>query len=106
MAGLERREDFGMRKLHALALPGRSSLSRTKRLALASASTDSPSKAPIRSFGPCRSARMPIGRSCFASMSRIAADQRPHRLVRGVAHVDAKNVGASLEELFDRFRCV
>ncbi len=27
---------------------------------------------PRRSFGPCRSARMPIGRSCFFSMARIA----------------------------------
>ena len=51
-------------------------------------------KLPTRSFGPCRSTRMPIGRPCSASTARIERHQLAHAVVRGVTHVDAEDVGA------------
>ncbi len=54
---------------------------------------------PTRSFGPCKSARMPIGRPTGGLDRADAADQRAHQLVVGVAHIDAEDVGAGLEEL-------
>ena len=87
-------------------LPGVASLSRTKVWPVLQRRPSSPSKLPIRSFGPCRSARMPIGRSCFGLDLADGLDEPPHRVVRRVAHVDAENVGAGLEELVDCFRCV
>ena len=54
------------------ALPSSSVASKRKVLPCASA-TRSPPMRPIRNFGPCRSARMPIGRSNLASVERMAA---------------------------------
>ena len=56
--------------------------------------------------GPAGRQECRSGGRASSSISRMAADERPHRFVRGMAHVDAKNVGAGLEELVDGFRSV
>ena len=54
------------------ASPGLASWSNAKIAPLSSIAGPL-AKAPTRSFGPCRSHRMPIGRAYFASTARIAA---------------------------------
>ena len=53
-----------------VASPGVSSRSK-RNFCPSTISAESPSKAPQRSFGPCRSARMQIGRPVSRSMSRM-----------------------------------
>ena len=81
--------------------PGALSSSRTNSAPFLSITPLSLWNAPTRSFGPCRSARMPIGRPKSFSTARIARVQLAHRIVRGVAHVDAEHVGARLEQARD-----
>ena len=52
----------------------------------------SPAKAPTRSFGPCRSARMAIGRLNFASTRADHLDALLQPVARQVAHVEAEDV--------------
>ena len=73
---LERREDLGMRQADAGRRRPRP-VSRSKRNGAPSTSiAGPPAKVPQRSFGPCRSARMPIGRPTSASTWRISACRR------------------------------
>jgi hypothetical protein len=65
-------------------------------LAGCSSMAEPPAKVPTRSFGPCRSTRMPIGRP--APRPNGSRDQLAHALVRRMAHVDAEDVGAGLEQ--------
>ena len=55
-----------------LASPGAGSESSTKVSPFTSIAGP-PAKVPTRSFGPCRSTRIPIGRPCSLSIARIAA---------------------------------
>jgi len=61
MAGLDGGEDLRMRRCTRVRSPGASSASRKNVSPLASV-IGPPPKRPTRSFGPCRSTRMPIGR--------------------------------------------
>ena len=92
--GSSARENLRMRQLNAMRRRrARRSESSTKS-APGTSVTASSLKLPMRSFGPCRSTRMPIGRpwSCLDRADR--RDELAHAVVRRVAHVDAEDVGA------------
>ena len=69
-AGLERREDLRMRQADALLVAGRRVEIEPERCARGQRHGPS-AKVPRRSFGPCRSARTPIGRPDSRSIARI-----------------------------------
>ena len=75
-ARLERGEDLRMRQADAgdVAIGGVEV--EAERRALGSSSTGPSAKVPQRSFGPCRSARMPIGRPTSVSTWRTSACRR------------------------------
>ena len=73
--------------------------------AVAGGELDRPSaKVPRRSFGPCRSARMPIGRPVAFSISRIASKRRAMVVMRAVAEIEAEHVDAGVEQGADLSR--
>ena len=84
-----------------LASPGAGSASSDEILALVDLGRAVLENAPSRSFGPCRSTRMPIGRLILGFDLADGRHQFAHALVIGVAHIDAEDVGAGLEQPAD-----
>ena len=87
------------------APPGALGADRSGRWRRRRANTRPPANSPTRNFGPCRSARMPIGRPKWRlAAERTARAALLHQVVRGVAHVDAEHVDARLEQALDHLR--
>ena len=90
----------GCGKCTRAASPGARSVSSVKVSPLARAAGFS-AKLPTRSFGPCKSTRMPIGRACARSDRADRGDKLAHAVMARVTHVDAEDVGARHEQLGD-----
>ena len=95
-ARLHRLENLAVRQVGAASKsPSASSRSKVKLWPVFNSALSSLNR-PTRSLGPCRSARIVVGRSSSLSS---AADRRDPPLVIGVAavaHVDPEGVGAGL----------
>jgi hypothetical protein len=105
VARLQRRQNLRVRELDALAVAGRGVA--VERKGLAAGELDG---AMLEIAEPELWA-LQVGQNADGAVAfRLdAADdlhQLAHPCVRGVAHVDAKNVRAGAEQLFDRFRGV
>jgi hypothetical protein len=100
MAGLEGSENFRMRQLHARVVAGR--LAGIEHEALAVMKL-------CRAFGERSQTQLwSLQIDENADRAAVAAfdiadglDQFPHLVMRGVAHIDAKDVGAGLEQATD-----
>ena len=67
-------------------------------------STDPPANLPTRSFGPCRSIMMAIGRPVSVSIWRMDSHPRPVILRGAMAEIEAEHVDAGIEQGPDGLR--
>ncbi len=105
MAGLQRRQNFRVGQLDALAVAGGGVA--VERKGLAALQLDGAVLEVAQPELWALQVRQDADRAVALRLD--AADdfhQLAHRRVRGVAHVDAKDVRAGAEQLLDRFRGV